>query len=208
MKQAISCCRRRHPQTHSAGDRLPVRLCKLSWPREIERWQETYLKGISAHHCTDAWTLLQARAAQQETEEWHEGLREYPDMSLAPRLRQRLLRQRQRDIQAAVQSRFLGLQLLDLSENQVRKLAGSVGLSLSGNRASHRCAKHAPGAAGPGGGASAQSMALRHNVRSQQGRQWGGVVISRSRGALPCELPKATLPERHAAACLPRLHEQ
>ena len=72
--------------------------------------------------------LLQARAAQRETEEWHEGLREYPDMSLAPRLRQRLLRQRQRDIRAAVQSRFLGLQLLDLSENQVCKPAGYVGL--------------------------------------------------------------------------------
>ena len=57
-------------------------------------------------------------------------------MSLAPRLRQRLLRQRQRDIRAAVQSRFLGLQLLDLSENQVRKMAGSVGSSLSRGRAS------------------------------------------------------------------------
>ena len=132
--------------------------------------------------------LLQARAAQRETEEWHEGLREYPDMSLAPRLRQRLLRQRQRDIRAAVQSRFLGLQLLDLSENQVRKLAGSVDLSLCGGRASHSGAEHAPGAVQCAGGANAQiaqSMALgQKSISTRQARGWSGHLSVKGHSAL------------------------
>lgn len=68
-----------------------------------------------------AAVVLQAHAAQQLTEEWHEGLREYPDLSLPARQRRRAFRRRGKEISNLVRQRHPGLQLLDLSENQVGK---------------------------------------------------------------------------------------
>ena len=52
-----------------------------------------------------------------------------------------------------------------------------------------------------------QSYALRYDLTPRQGEQWGGVAVSTSRSALSWKLQKATLPEQHPAAGLPRLHE-
>ena len=64
--------------------------------------------------------MLQAAAAQREIEEWHEGLREYPDLSLAPKLRKKIYKRRAKEIKGLVVSRQQGLQVLHLSENEVR----------------------------------------------------------------------------------------
>ena len=63
--------------------------------------------------------LLQAKAAQVDVQEWHEGLREYPDLSLAPPLRRQQFRARNREIRGRVLARCGGLQTLHLAENKV-----------------------------------------------------------------------------------------
>lgn len=67
----------------------------------------------------------QAKAAEADVQEWHEGLREYPDLSLAPSLRRRQFRQRNRDIRGRVLARCGGLQIVNLAENQVGWLAST-----------------------------------------------------------------------------------
>ena len=68
--------------------------------------------------------LLQANAAEADVQEWHEGLREYPDLSLAPHLRRQQFRARSREIRGRVQARCGGLQILHLAENKVRAQFG------------------------------------------------------------------------------------
>ena len=63
--------------------------------------------------------LLQAKAAEADVQEWHEGLREYPDLSLAPPLRRQQFRARNREIRGRVLARCGGLQTLHLAENKV-----------------------------------------------------------------------------------------
>ena len=53
-------------------------------------------------------------------EEWHGGLREYPDLSLEPRLRRALFRQRRREIAREVAGRCGGLLRLQLAQNKVQ----------------------------------------------------------------------------------------
>ena len=65
---------------------------------------------------------LQANAADADVQAWHEGLREYPDLSLEPHLRRRQFRARNREIRSRVLARCGGLQILYLAENQVRQL--------------------------------------------------------------------------------------
>lgn len=62
---------------------------------------------------------LQAKAAEADVQEWHEGLREYPDLSLAPGLRRRQFRARNQEIRGRVLARCGGLQVLNLAENKV-----------------------------------------------------------------------------------------
>lgn len=62
---------------------------------------------------------LQANAAEADVQEWHEGLREYPDLSLAPHLRRQQFRAKSREIRGRVLARCGGLQILHLAENKV-----------------------------------------------------------------------------------------
>ena len=75
------------------------------------------------HGVVHDW-LLQANAAEADVQEWHEGLREYPDLSLAPHLRRQQFRARSREIRGRVQARCGGLQILHLAENKVRAQFG------------------------------------------------------------------------------------
>ena len=52
-------------------------------------------------------------------QEWHEGLREYPDLSLAPHLRRQQFRAKSREIRGRALARCGGLQILHLAENKV-----------------------------------------------------------------------------------------
>ena len=64
--------------------------------------------------------VLQANAAEADVQTWHEGLREYPDLSLEPHLRRRQFRARNQEIRGRVSARCGGLQILHLAENMVR----------------------------------------------------------------------------------------
>ena len=64
--------------------------------------------------------VLQANAAEADVQTWHEGLREYPDLSLEPHLRRRQFRARNQEIRGRVSARCGGLRILHLAENMVR----------------------------------------------------------------------------------------
>ena len=66
--------------------------------------------------------MVQANAAEADVQEWHEGLRVYPDLSLAPHLRRQQFRARNREIEGTVLARCGGLQILHLAENKVTSL--------------------------------------------------------------------------------------
>ncbi len=80
------------------------------------------VQGVPPIH---GWEL-QANAAEADVQEWHEGLREYPDLSLAPHLRRQQFRARSREIRGRVQARCGGLQILHLAENKVRAQLGET----------------------------------------------------------------------------------
>ena len=82
---------------------------------KVEKTQTQTFGVPPIHSCS-----LQANAAQADVQEWHEGLREYPDLSLAPHLRRQQFRARNREIRGRVQARCGGLQILHLAENKVR----------------------------------------------------------------------------------------
>ncbi|KAK9814786.1 hypothetical protein WJX72_011466 [[Myrmecia] bisecta] len=63
--------------------------------------------------------VIKAATARRAMEEWHEALREYPDLSLAPGLRRRVYRERRQQIASLVKTRCGGLLLLNLADNQI-----------------------------------------------------------------------------------------
>ncbi|KAL0039275.1 hypothetical protein WJX79_001133 [Trebouxia sp. C0005] len=70
--------------------------------------------------------IIKANAAEADVQEWHEGLREYPDLSLAPHLRRQQFRARSREIRGRVQARCGGLHLLHLAENKISDAGADV----------------------------------------------------------------------------------
>ncbi|DBB01949.1 TPA: hypothetical protein ACH3X1_000538 [Trebouxia sp. C0004] len=70
--------------------------------------------------------IIKANAAEADVQEWHEGLREYPDLSLAPHLRRQQFRARSREIRGRVQARCGGLQILHLAENKISDAGADV----------------------------------------------------------------------------------
>ena len=102
---------------------------------KILLWQNTALARHRSlgDDLDNATGVLQANAAEADVQAWHEGLREYPDLSLEPHLRRQQFRARNQEIRGRVLARCGGLQMLHLAENQVRHRVSTTDTAVIAN---------------------------------------------------------------------------